>query len=222
MCGRYTQTADGKIVAARFECRPGPVVIVPRFNIAPGQTAPAIVAEAEGPVLRPMRWGFSPRRDGGRPLINARSETARERPAFREALARRRCLVPADGFYEWTAGDGCKRPVRFTLPGGGLFAMAGLWAAGPGGVLEYVILTTAASRDVAPVHHRMPVLLPREAESAWIDPAADPVRLREHLHPAPDGSLRAAPAHPKVNSAAVDDPSCLVPPERELHQGILL
>ena len=222
MCGRYTQTADGKIVAVRFECRPGAVVIVPRYNIAPGQTAPVVVAKENGPELHSMKWGLSARRDGGRPLINARSETAAERPAFRDAFARRRCLVPADGFYEWTANGGRKRPVRFALEGGGLFAMAGLWAERPGGVSEYAILTTAANRDVAPIHHRMPVLLPREAESAWIDPAADPSRLREYLRPAPDGALRAAPAHPKLNSTSVDDPSCLTPPERELNQGVLL
>jgi putative SOS response-associated peptidase YedK len=176
----------------------------PRYNVAP--TDLHFIARTEGTkrVVVPAKWGFT---DGGKPLINARAETASEKPSFRDAFAQRRCVVPADGFFEWRGGQHDRRPLWFHSPDGGLMALAGLWEpGGPGGIPQFTILTTEANALVAPVHDRMPVVLPPACIGEWL--AAPRSDL---LVPAPDGALIAVEVSNHVNSVQNDDPRCLEP-----------
>lgn len=170
MCGRYTLTADTAQVMARFGLEHAEAPLVPRYNIAPAQPA-AIVLNTASNTLSIAQWGLIPPwQDQGRPanrLINARVETLTQKPTFRRLLGQR-CLVLADGFYEWRRlPNGTKQPLRFVLASGALFAMAGLWDTytSPDGqtMRTFVILTTAPNALVAAIHNRMPVILPRKA-----------------------------------------------------------
>lgn len=220
MCGRYTQTADARTLAGRFRLAKLGADVRPRWNMAPGQEAPVVVVEG-GRRLGLYRWGLVPAwaKDPavGFKMINARSDTAAEKPAFRAPFQRRRCLVPADGFYEWRKAGKAKVPVRFSLPGGELFAMAGLWdewTSPDGEVLRsYSVLTTEANALVGAVHDRMPVILTEAGEDAWLDPGAKTAELRALLVPYDAAGMRARDASAKVNAARNDDPSLLVPDE---------
>ena len=203
MCGLYRLVTAPEEVCARFGCatvEPFP----PRPVIRPGEPAGIVRREEDGARRwRWVVWGLIPQwmkePPQGKRLINARAETLLERPAFRGAVRYRRCLVPADGFYEWTGPRGRKWAVLFTLPDERPFAMAGLWErwlGADGSEIETMaIVTVDANADVAPVHERMPALLRREHWQAWLDvrsvPAAEAVRL---LMPAPDDMLRAREA----------------------------
>ncbi|MBI3297735.1 MAG: SOS response-associated peptidase [Elusimicrobia bacterium] len=220
MCGRYLQTADARTLAARFGLAKLGVELSARYNIAPGQAAPVVLLEG-GRRLGLQRWGLVPAwaKDArvGLKLINARAETAAEKPAFRGVFQRRRCLVPADGFYEWRRAGKAKVPVRFTRSDGALFAFAGLWdewSSAEGGTLRtFTILTTEANTLVAPVHDRMPVILPEAAEGLWLDSSAKPHELQELLKPFDAAGMRAADASTRVNSGREDHPGLLVPDE---------
>ncbi|MFH1724017.1 MAG: SOS response-associated peptidase, partial [Elusimicrobiota bacterium] len=166
MCGRYTQTADIKTLQRRFGFRAEGAAFAPRYNIAPGQTAPLVVRD-EARRLALMRWGLVPSwaKDPaiGHRMINARSETIAEKPAFRKPFEKRRCLVVADGFYEWRRAGRAKVPVRFVRKDGAPFAFAGLWdrwrVPGETPLDTFTVLTTSANSLVAEVHARMPVIL---------------------------------------------------------------
>ena len=164
-----------------------------------------------------MRWGLIPSwsRDGKAPLINARAETVADKPAFRSAFRKRRCLVPADGFYEWQALPGRKRPFLFRRPDGTPFALAGLWEAwhGPDGrpLETCALLTTEANAVVRPVHDRMPVLVSPADFDRWLAPDAAPANLVPMLRPAPDDALAAVAVGPYVNSARHEGPGCVEP-----------
>ncbi len=198
MCGLYSLTVAPEAMRAAF----GVVEKVdypPRAVIRPGEPVLVIRREADGARhARLALWGFVPhwmkRPDGRRP-INARAETIFEKPFFRAAARHRRCLFPADGFYEWTGEKGHKRAWLFTRRDGAPFAMAGLWDAwlgADGSELETaVIITVDANADVAPVHERMPALLPRTTWDAWLDPATPHGAAKALLKPAPDGLLSA-------------------------------
>lgn len=194
MCGRYTQTADLKTLKERFGIRGAAPALGPRYNIAPGQEAAVVLP---GRSLELMRWGL-----GGR-LINARVET-------RRTFASRRCLIPADGFYEWSRSP--KLPYRFVLRSRGLFAFAGIW-----GSRSFAILTTEAGPIVRPIHPRMPVILAREAEEEWLDLSADARRLAGLLSPC--GRLACYPVSDRVNSTKNDDEGCV---ERRREQQLEL
>src|SRR6476646_167854 len=163
MCGRYI-VGDPTSIAARFGIIPFHETRIPppRFNIAPSQAVLTVVDGTSGREIRTMEWGFRPawlKGPKGPPPINARAETLLERPMFRGALARGRCILPADGFYEWVAAAGkAKQPVHVRLRGGGLFGFAGLYAEAEDGP-TCVIITTAANDLIAPLHQRMPVIL---------------------------------------------------------------
>lgn len=226
MCGRYTQTAGLDVLRDRFLLDCAPAEVLPRYNIAPGQDAPVVLAQG-GRRLEPLRWGLIPAwaKDPaiGSRLINARCETALEKPAFRSALARRRCLVPADGFYEWKGLGRAKVPFRFHRRDKELFAFAGLWDEwkGPEGrpLRSFAILTTEANASVRPVHPRMPVILYPEDEGAWLDAAATPEDLLDGLAPYPPDALTAYPVSRRLNSAQNDDRSLIEPvadPQPEL------
>jgi putative SOS response-associated peptidase YedK len=220
MCGRYTITVLLNELRERFGFETDLESLVPRYNLAPGQVAPVIVAGDNGKVLQEMRWGLIPAwaddpKIGNR-LINARSETASRKPSFRAAFRRRRCLVPADGFYEWKKNPGTskKTPMRIVIGHGEPFAFAGLWEIwmGPNGAPTntYTILTTSPNELVQSIHHRMPVILERSAEDRWMDPnRQDPEELTSLLKPYPAGEMRAYPVSTLVNSRANDNPACL-------------
>ncbi|XXX75973.1 SOS response-associated peptidase [Sorangium sp. So ce134] len=194
----------------------------PRYNIAPSTVHPVLRAQGGQRELVAAAWGFTGRFGGGGAapslLANARAESARTKPTFRGAFAARRCVVPADGFYEWTGPKGARRPTWFHPAGGGLLRMAGLYqpAKDPdtGEIdVRFTILTTEASADVAQVHHRMPVLLEPGDVDLWLgvgDGAeSDADRVEALLRPAPRGSLAARAVSTRVNSIGPDDPALL-------------
>jgi putative SOS response-associated peptidase YedK len=220
MCGRYTITVLLNELRERFGFETSLDSLVPRYNLAPTQDAPVIIAGDGNRVLQRMRWGLIPSwaddpKIGNR-LINARSETAAEKPSFRAAFRRRRCLVPADGFYEWKKNPGAskKTPMRVIVGDGEPFAFAGLWETwkNPGGdpVATFTILTTTPNELLRTIHHRMPVILQRNAEEVWMDAEReDPEELTPLLKPYPSGEMRAYPVSTMVNSPANDTPACL-------------
>ena len=227
MCGRFTLTSSDDIVAELFELA-GPIDLSPRYNIAPTQDV-AIVRnggapdEPTAPCLSRVRWGLIPfwAKDPaiGNRLINARAETVAEKPSFRAALRKRRCLVIADGFYEWKKSGGAKIPHLIRMRGGAPFGFAGLWESwkDPGGevVESCTIITTTPNQLMSGIHNRMPVILPPELRARWLDPAplgADAAgTLAEVLGPLPDGQLEAVAVSTHVNSPRNDDPRCVEP-----------
>jgi putative SOS response-associated peptidase YedK len=221
MCGRFTLTRSAAEVAEHFGLGSLPE-LAPRFNVAPTQEAPIVRLRSTGErVLEWRRWGLVPpwAKDatGGARMINARIESVAERPAFREALRRRRCLVPADGFYEWQGRAGRRRPHHLALPGGALFALAGLYERwlGPGGeaVDSFTVLTRPARGVVAGLHDRMPLIVDPPGYAAWLDrTAGEPARLLAALPGALGASLVARPVDTRVNDVRNDDPACLAPP----------
>jgi len=230
MCGRYTLEAGAAEFAARFglplEQLPG--WSGPRYNIAPSQPNPVIRNDG-GLRVELMEWGLVPawsKEPRTRySTINARLETVAAKPAYRGPLHRQRCLVPATGYYEWQTAPGlggaaAKTPYYVHLQQGdsarALFAFAGLYEVwrGPDGAerTTYTILTTQAAAALAPLHPRMPVILPRAAEAAWLDAGlADPVGFLTGLAPAADGTLVAYAVSPAVNSVAHDGPALIAP-----------
>ncbi len=242
MCGRYSQRLSWSDLHELMDLVGPPLNLRPRYNVAPSQdVAVARAADpgsqsagpgprsgeaGEGRTLSMMRWGLIPAwaKDHaiGHRLINARSETAAQKPSFRSAFRRRRCLIPADGFYEWQRRGGTRQPWLFGLRGGAPFVFAGLWERwtvpegaaltgslaerSPGDAVETcTILTTAANETVAPVHGRMPVILPPDAWDAWL--AGDDVPLG----PYPADHMTAWPVSTHVNRPANDDPRCVEP-----------
>ncbi len=222
MCGRYSLIQDLGELALCFGFEPGGLSLAPRYNQAPGQEGLVVVAEAEGRRGRLMRWGLIPRwadkESVGYKMINARAETVFDKPAYKELIARRRCLVPADGFYEWPRlkGKKTKRPYRFTRADGQPFAMAGLWTIWSrpegGEVASYTIITTKANALVRPIHDRMPVILEPDNESAWLDDdRKGPARLARLLIPLSAEAMAVNPVSPLLNSPANDGPEVLEP-----------
>jgi putative SOS response-associated peptidase YedK len=221
VCGRYTLAApDPAQVRARFPI--GETVAVRRrFNVAPGDEVLAVTTDPEGaPRGEELRWGLVPHWSDGptSPLkmINARAETLTEKPAFRDAFGRFRCLILADGFYEWQARDGAKRAFHITRGEGAPFAFAGLWAIWRHEDIELrscAIITTAANRAVAPLHDRMPVILDSEAETIWLDPSSPRPLLTELLRPTAEEETHVRPVGPAVNDARYDGPECLTAPQ---------
>jgi putative SOS response-associated peptidase YedK len=223
MCGRYTLTnPDPKRLALRFAVgEPFEFDERPRFNIAPTDPVLAVRAleSVERRQLGRLRWGLLPGRWAerrGRPLINARAETIAGQPAYRESFRRRRCLIPADGFYEWRRDDTGKQPVWISRPGGELFAFAGIWAElerpGTKPLSSCAIITCEPNQLVRPVHDRMPVVLDPETEAGWLDPDAGEAGLLELLRPAPEDALAIREVGDAVNDVREDGPHLLDPP----------
>lgn len=218
MCGRYTLTASLAEVREHFALPDSGATLAPRVNIAPTERVPAVRAGPGGRELTALRWGLVPAWakaiSPGLSMFNARAETVDTRPAFRAAFRRRRCLIPADGFYEWLRADG-KQPYRFTV-GGGVFALAGLWEhwRGPAGqeVASCAIVVTEANALVAQVHERMPVIVQPRDYDLWLDPrVTDPGLLRPLLVPYPAAGMQAYPVTRKVNRAGYEGPDALAP-----------
>ena len=223
MCGRYTLTdPDPRLLRFRFglteEAR---IEEEPRFNVAP--TDPVLAIRLGGSGEREpgtLRWGLIPHYADpdsfDRLLINARAETVAEAPAFRDAFLTHRCLIVADGFYEWRESEIGKKPVWITRPSREPFAFAGLWAKATRGdgssVHSCAIVTCAPGEVVAPIHDRMPVILAPEAEGAWLDPEAGERELLELLVPTDD--LTVIEVSDAVNDVRQDGPALIEPPLR--------
>lgn len=223
MCGRFTETRPVEEVEQRFVCRSDRCEAKPRYNIAPGQAVPVVVSGAKR-LLRNMHWGLVPYwADSERSslqLINARAETVAEKPAFKHPFQCRRCLVPADGFYEWKKESGQKRtPYRFTLKSGQLFAFAGiwdLWESHDGRLVHsFAIITTMANDVIRPVHDRMPVILSPGEEAAWLAPDTPADMLKTMLKPYVAEFMKSGPVSARVNSPHHDDPACIRPADQQ-------
>jgi putative SOS response-associated peptidase YedK len=219
MCGRYTLTTPYQMLKELFELGDIPAEVGPRFNIAPTQQVAAIPNEPAR-RLALFRWGLVPfwAKDPkiGSQMINARAETVAEKPAFRNALRKRRCLILADGFYEWRKEGARKTPTYIRLSSHRPFAFAGLWESwkAPDGssLLSCAIITTSANELMKPIHDRMPVILPPERQSVWLDPAEqDASLLTSLLAPFDSSRMEAYPVSTRVNSPANDAPDLLVP-----------
>lgn len=222
MCGRYTQTHPADDLVSEFDVSIEDAqrsVLVPRFNIAPTQEVP-IVLERKTRALRFVRWGlvpsFAPSPREAPLLINARAESLAKKPSFRAALATQRCLVIADGFYEWKRSERGKIPHFIRLRSGAPFAFAGLWDVwrGRGGeVLPSCVIVTVPPNDlVAQIHDRMPAILSKEDYSSWISPAlAEPRELLRMLRAPPGEALEAWPVSTRVNAVVNDDRACIEP-----------
>ncbi len=221
MCGRFTLTADLRTVARRFGAPSGTTesAWVPSYNIAPTKTV-IVVGDDGRRHLTEMQWGLIPSwaKDPaiGNRMINARAETLAVKPAFRVALRQRRCLVVADGFYEWQKQGRTKQPFRLVLKSRELFGFAGLWDTwtSPEGeeIRTCTIITTEANEVLKPIHDRMPVILTREAEAVWLDPTIqDPAQLLPLLTPYPAQEMDAYPVSRMVNSPDHDTVDCIVP-----------
>jgi putative SOS response-associated peptidase YedK len=212
MCGRFTQTLEWAGLQQLLDL-PGLENFVPRHNVAPGQKVRIVrAADAPGGAIAALDWGWHPAdAETGSPRpINARVETVASKPLFRQALRSRRCLVPADGFLEWERrAGGEKRPVWFRLEPARWFAMASLWTPSAEGPGSFTILTTTPNELVGAVHDRMPVILPRPAYRAWLDPAhPDPLGL---LRPLPAGQMTRTEVDPRLGSPREDHPDLLRP-----------
>ena len=220
MCGRYSLIADLGELARRFEFDGDWLSFEPAYNVAPTQEVLTVVG---GETRRGgfMRWGLIPwwakNMSIGSRMINARAETVAEKSAFRDALRRRRCLVIADGFYEWQRAGAARKPMRVVLRSGEPFAFAGLWSVwkDPDGnrIPSCTIITTTANDLLSPIHDRMPVVLPREMEAFWLDGSVeDPDALRSVLNPYPNDAMEVYEVSSLVNSAANDGPEVIEPP----------
>ena len=226
MCGRYTITSPLQAILDMFEVdpveRPN---LQPRYNVAPTQSAPVVRRAEDGTrSLSLLRWGLIPHwaKDAkiGARMINARSETVSTTPAFRDSYRKRRCLVVADGFFEWQREGRVRKPFLIGRADGGLMAFAGLWSRwrDPEGqeLATFTILTTEANSLMTPIHDRMPVILRPDAYEAWLDPAGDPAAV---LRPIEASEMTMRSVSDRVNNYRNDDPGVLSPPP---HQPTLL
>jgi len=219
MCGRFYLFSTGAVVADLFDLAGAPDLAA-RFNIAPSQPVAVVRLSEHGRELVPLRWGLIPSwaKDAKFAPINARSETAADKPTFRHSMRKRRCLVPADGFYEWMRRGKAKQPFCFRLHDDQPFAFAGLWERweGPAGPVETCcILTTEANELVRPVHDRMPVMLERQYFGQWLDSTEqDAEALTWMLRPYRADAMRAYSVGSLVNSPKNDDAQCLEPVPR--------
>ena len=221
MCGRFTLFEADKILSKKFGVSSIPP-LSPRYNIAPSQPVAAVRATTDGSgrEIALLRWGLIPSwsKDPaiGTRLINARAETAAEKPSFRNAFRQHRCLIPANGFYEWQRQERGKQPYFIRMRDKRLFAFAGLWdrweSPNEGVIETCTILTTAANTVLAPIHDRMPVILPQTDYAQWLDPAQKQMdTLSPLLVPFPPEDMLAIPVSPWVNATSNDDEKCIAP-----------
>lgn len=224
MCGRFTLAAPASVLASLFDVQPEPQ-LAPRFNIAPTQPVAIVRMNQDGTARAwtHVRWGLIPSwaKDPsiGARMINARSETVADKPSFRAAYKRRRCLVPTDGFYEWKKVAGGKQPYHITVNQGQPFAIAGLWESwhGPDGMdlQTCTLLTTEANALMRPLHDRMPVILAPEDYEMWLTTdGEDPTELsllRHLLRPFDAAPMTAIPVSTYVNNVRNEGPACIAP-----------
>lgn len=225
MCGRFALSLSGGDGDGEAEFGVAlPAGFRPRYNIAPTQEVFVVIADDAGRRVETMRWGLIPAWADdpsiGNRLINARAESIFQKPSFKRAAQHRRCLVPADGFYEWQRQGGRKVPHFVRLRSGRPFGFAGIWDAwrSPEGesVLSCTIVTTEANDLLKPIHDRMPVIVPKDDEATWLDPKSrDRAQLASILQPYPSAEMEAYPVSTLVNAPANDVPECLRPRESD-------
>lgn len=217
MCGRYLLSSPIDLVRRVFRVADPPINLAPRWNIAPTTACLVVRLDDQGRRrFATLRWGLVPSwaRDmsGASRMINARGETVAEKPAYREALRKRRCLVPADGFYEWPEQGEDRRPLLFRLPDGQPMAFAGLWESWRGpdatAVETFTIVNTEARGAMRGYHHRVPIVLGVAEQYAWLDPLVDPMKI---VDAAPYEDFVATRVGAHVNSVRNDDPGCIEP-----------
>ncbi len=237
MCSRYRYKAEIEQLPREFQelCETG---ITPRFNVAPTQQAPVVLLKEGRADLQMLRWGLVPAwsKDGKGGFINARSETAAEKPAFRDAFRHRRCLVIAHGFYEWQTVPHGKQPWHFHRKGDQMMCFAGLWEEAFGGgrlkiedgrlergtgktdepsvgahLRTFTILTTAANSLIAPLHDRMPVILPEDGWRTWIDSGSTSSQLQQLLVPFDAAAMESWPVTPRMNHFRFESEECVKP-----------
>jgi putative SOS response-associated peptidase YedK len=219
MCGRFVRITPISVLSLKFKVEQVVSNLAPSYNIAPSQEIVIIKDDGVRQLVQ-SKWGFIPSwaRDPsiGNKMINARSETVSEKPAFRSAFKKKRCLVIADGFYEWRAEGKRKFPMYIRLTSGECFGFAGLYNAwtSPDGVktCSCTIITTEANETVQPIHDRMPVILPRDKEDIWINPALeDKEQLLAMLKPYPSEAMLAYEVSTEVNSPQFNSPANISP-----------
>ena len=224
MCGRYRLSRRKQVIEEHFDSAPWDDDWIPRYNVAPTQAVPVIRQHPKEPIRRLslMKWGLIPHWSkegtGAAGMINARSETASTKPAFRDALKSRRCLIPADGFYEWRREGKTKQPFCFEVNDGNLFAFGGLWDGwkDPSGkwIRTCSILTTTPNSVTSAVHDRMPVILDPDSYDLWLDPGMNDVAAAsELLKPCDARRTRCYPVSTRINHVANDDEECSRPLE---------
>ena len=219
MCGRYTLRTPVEKLAEEFGIDASSVELPPNYNVAPTQEVAAVLSEGGERRLELLRWGLIPSWADdpgiGSRMINARAETAPEKPSFRRAFRERRCLIPADGFYEWKRMNGAKQPFYIRMKEGRPFAFAGLWESwkdnGGPEIRSCAILTTGPNALAGEIHDRMPVILPAGSYDAWLDPEAEKEELVALLAPYPEAEMEAYPVSRFVNSPSNNDPRCIEP-----------
>jgi putative SOS response-associated peptidase YedK len=224
MCGRFTSLLTPELLAIMYEAL-AQYDITPRYNIAPTQNVPVVRQSSAGDrYLSSIRWGLVPHwakdQTRGSTMINARSETVAEKPAFRQAIRSRRCIVPASGYFEWKSTPAGKLPHYITTRDGSLFSLAGIWESwktSEGGNLEtFSLLTTAANSVMLPIHDRMPVILRPDAFSLWLDCSVNNPRDLEYLYqPFPGDQMQSWQVSKLVNSPAHDSDKCIRPLSEE-------
>jgi putative SOS response-associated peptidase YedK len=213
MCGRFTLRTPLSVLIDQFQINLGTEIQLPlRFNVAPTQDIPVVRTCEGGRELTLMRWGLIPswskEANSGPLLINARSETAAEKPSFRSAFKSRRCLIPADGFFEWKKVGKAKQPYYFQLADEEPFAFAGLWEKWTE-IETCTILTTAANEMVTPLHDRMPVILSPNDYAEWLDvKTPEPGKLLDQY---PASEMKTTPVNPIVNNARNEGTQCIAP-----------
>jgi putative SOS response-associated peptidase YedK len=224
VCGRYRLSRRKQIVEEYFDSVSGEEDWAPRYNVAPTQSVPVIRQHPKEPIreLSLLRWGLIPSwskdSSGAARMINARAETASTKPAFRDALKSRRCLIPADGFYEWMRTGKTKQPYCFEVGESELFAFAGLWDRwkDPAGnwIKTCSILTTIPNAVTSPVHDRMPVILDPDSYDLWLDPGMTHVdAASDLLKPYDARRMRSYAVSTRINSAVNDGAACSAPVE---------
>jgi len=221
MCGRFVRKATAQDIADEFELDPGDIGIdlAPRYNIAPGQQVAAVLSDGK-PRLEGLRWGLIPHwaKDPkiGYKMINARAETLSQKPSFKASLKRKRCLVVADGFYEWRKEGSKKTPIYVRMKSGKPFGFAGLydsWRSPEGNDIRTCsIVTTTPNRLLAPIHERMPVILDKKGRGIWLGGEQEDLRpLLDLLVPFDESQMEAYPVAPAVNRPEHDAPDCIQP-----------
>ncbi len=216
MCGRYTLRTPLETLVERFEIDEYPSSISASYNIAPTQGVAAVIAEDGKRKLEMLHWGLIPSwaddPSVGNRMINARAETVSTKPSFRKAFKNHRCLLLADGFYEWQKVKDGKQPYYIRMEDGSAFAFAGLWESWHNGteIRSATIITTDANDVVAPIHNRMPVIVHPEDYELWLDPDFDEKEpLTTLLKPYPAGLMEAYPVSRRVNSPSNNEPSII-------------
>lgn len=220
MCGRFTLSTSSEDLAEHFDV-PDPKPLAPRYNVAPAQLVAVVGLKPDGKTrgIALLKWGFVPYwandPDSGPKPINARAETVSIRPPFDHSFREKRCLIPADGFYEWAKQGSRKVPHHFRLKRGGPFAFAGVWDAWRGenrpATLTCAIITVPANDLVRPLHDRMPAILMPDQYDKWLNPSTPVAELLSMLAPLPADLLEAVKVGPAVNKVTNDGPECLTP-----------